>query len=46
MGGYVLAVLKDVKRLVVKVGTSTLVYGNGKTNIRRMHKLIFGTLGY
>ena len=40
MGGYVLAVLKDVKRLVVKVGTSTLVYDNGKTNIRRMHKLI------
>ena len=40
VGGYVLAVLKDVKRLVVKVGTSTLVYDNGKTNIRRMHKLI------
>ncbi len=40
MGGYVLAVLKDIKRLVVKVGTSTLVYDNGKTNIRRMHKLI------
>ncbi len=40
MGGYVLAVLKDLKRLVVKVGTSTLVYDNGKTNIRRMHKLI------
>ena len=35
-----MAVLKDVKRLVVKVGTSTLVYDNGKTNIRRMHKLI------
>ena len=35
-----MAVLKDVKRLVVKVGTSTLVYVNGKTNIRRMHKLI------
>ena len=28
-----------VKRLVVKVGTSTLTYENGKTNIRRMSKL-------
>ncbi len=35
-----LAVLKDVKRLVVKVGTSTLTYATGKTNIRRMHKLV------
>lgn len=35
-----MAVLKDVKRLVVKVGTSTLTYSNGKTNIRRMHKLV------
>ena len=35
-----MAVLKDVKRLVVKVGTSTLTYGTGKTNIRRMHKLV------
>jgi glutamate 5-kinase len=34
------AVLKDVKRLVVKVGTSTLTYDTGKTNIRRMHKLV------
>lgn len=32
--------LKDVKRLVVKVGTSTLTYNTGKTNIRRMHKLV------
>ena len=35
-----MAVLKDVKRLVVKVGTSTLMYDTGKTNIRRMHKLV------
>ena len=35
-----MAVLKDVKRLVVKVGTSTLTYDTGKTNIRRMHKLV------
>lgn len=35
-----MAVLKDVKRLVVKVGTSTLTYSTGKTNIRRMHKLV------
>ena len=27
------------KRIVVKVGTSTLTYENGKTNIRRMSKL-------
>lgn len=31
--------LKNVKRLVVKVGTSTLTYETGKTNIRRMIKL-------
>ncbi len=35
-----MAVLKDVKRLVVKVGTSTLAYSTGKANIRRMHKLV------
>lgn len=35
-----MAVLKDVKRLVIKVGTSTLTYSTGKTNIRRMHKLV------
>lgn len=35
-----MAILKDVKRLVVKVGTSTLTYDTGKTNIRRMHKLV------
>ncbi len=35
-----MAILKDVKRIVVKVGTSTLTYSTGKTNIRRMHKLV------
>ncbi len=35
-----MATLKDVKRIVVKVGTSTLTYSTGKTNIRRMHKLV------
>ena len=30
---------KDVKRIVVKVGTSTLTYDTGKINIRRMSKL-------
>lgn len=28
--------LKDAKRVVVKVGTSTLTYSNGKINIRRL----------
>ena len=32
--------LKDAKKLVVKVGTSTLTYETGKTNIRRMKKLV------
>ena len=36
----ILAVLKQVKRMVVKVGTSTLTYDTGRTNIRRMHKLV------
>lgn len=40
MWGITMAVLKDVKRIVVKVGTSTLTYSTGKTNIRRMHKLV------
>ncbi len=35
-----MTVSKDVKRIVVKVGTSTLTYPNGKTNIRRMDKLV------
>lgn len=35
-----MATLSNVKRIVVKVGTSTLTYDTGKTNIRRMHKLV------
>lgn len=31
--------LQNAKRLVIKVGTSTLTYETGKTNIRRMVKL-------
>ncbi len=31
---------KDIKRLVVKVGTSTLTYETGKINLRRMAKLV------
>ena len=31
--------IKDAKRIVVKVGTSTLTYETGKINIRRMVKL-------
>lgn len=31
--------LKDVKRMVVKVGTSSLTYETGKLNIRRIRKL-------
>lgn len=34
-----MAVLKDVKRIVIKVGTSTLTYDTGKLNIRRVAKL-------
>lgn len=30
---------KDIRRIVVKVGTSTLTYDTGKINIRRMSKL-------
>lgn len=30
---------KDIKRIVVKVGTSTLTYNTGKINLRRMSKL-------
>lgn len=32
--------LKNAKRIVVKVGTSTLTYETGKTNIRRIKKLV------
>lgn len=35
-----MATLKEAKRIVVKVGTSTLTYETGKTNIRRMMKLV------
>lgn len=35
-----MATLKDVKRLVIKVGTSTLTHATGKTNIRQMKKLV------
>ena len=35
-----MAVLKDVKRIVIKVGTSTLAYPTGKANIRQMKKLV------
>lgn len=32
--------LKDAKKIVVKVGTSTLTYGTGKANLRRMKALV------
>lgn len=32
--------LKNAKRIVVKVGTSTLTYETGKANIRRIRKLV------
>ncbi len=32
--------LKNAKRIVFKVGTSTLTYSTGKTNIRRLAKLV------
>lgn len=35
-----MATLKDVKRVVIKVGTSTLTHSTGKTNIRQMKKLV------
>ena len=31
--------IKDMKRVVVKVGTSTLTYENGKLNLSRIDKL-------
>ena len=33
------SVLREAKRVVVKVGTSTLTYDNGKTNLIRMDRL-------
>lgn len=35
-----MAVLHNPKRIVVKVGTSTLTYDNGKMNIRRLRRLV------
>jgi glutamate 5-kinase len=35
-----MAVLHNPKRIVVKVGTSTLTYDNGKINIRRLRRLV------
>ena len=35
-----MATLKDVKRIVINVGTSTLTHSTGKTNIRRMKALV------
>jgi glutamate 5-kinase len=35
-----MATLKDVKRIVIKVGTSTLAHSTGKANIRQMKKLV------
>lgn len=32
--------LKNPKRVVIKVGTSTLTYETGKTNLRRMERLV------
>ena len=31
--------LKDAKKIVIKIGTSSLVYPNGKTNLRRIQAL-------
>ena len=35
-----MATLKDVQRIVIKVGTSTLAHSTGKANIRQMKKLV------
>lgn len=35
-----MARIKNPKRMVIKIGTSTLTYETGKTNIRRMAKLV------
>ena len=35
-----MATLKDVKRIVIKVGTSSLTHSTGKTNIRQMKRLV------
>ena len=35
-----MATLKDVQRIVIKVGTSTLAHSTGKANIRKMKNYI------
>ena len=35
-----LAQIKDVKRIVIKIGTSTLTHETGMLNIRRAEKLV------
>lgn len=35
-----MATLKEVKRIVIKVGTSSLTHNTGKTNIRQMKRLV------
>ena len=35
-----MATLKDVKRIVIKVGTSSLTHSTGQTNIRQMKRLV------
>ncbi|HZJ77752.1 MAG TPA: glutamate 5-kinase [Clostridia bacterium] len=35
-----MARIQDAKRIVIKVGTSTLIYESGKTNIRRIARLV------
>ena len=32
--------IKDAKRIVIKVGTSTLTYENGRLNLRRIEQLV------
>ncbi|MFQ6841682.1 MAG: glutamate 5-kinase, partial [Agathobaculum sp.] len=32
--------INEVRRIVVKVGTSTLTYDNGRLNIRRIERLV------
>lgn len=34
-----MSAVKDAKRVVVKVGTSTLTYENGRLNLRRVESL-------
>lgn len=36
---YKEAIMKDKQRIVIKVGTSTLTYENGKANLRKVEKL-------